>query len=79
MRVQGVLTGLNANVDHFIDSRICFQVGLDGILVLDCCRISGNDDSQSHDPSMPRCSVVRNLGHECEKQRLMVLILTSLM
>nr|WP_275544411.1 hypothetical protein [Staphylococcus aureus] len=44
VRVEGVVTSLNTDVDNVIDSRIRFQVSLDDILVLDCRRISGDND-----------------------------------
>ena len=79
VRVQGVSTLLDADVDHLVDSPISLEIGLDGVLVLHCRRICGDDDSQSHDPSMLCCRALGSLTRKCEKQRLIVLILTLLM
>ncbi|GAE70680.1 hypothetical protein JCM18909_4056 [Cutibacterium acnes JCM 18909] len=79
MRVEGVVTSLNADVDNVIDSRIRFQISLDDILVLDCRRISGDNDPQSHGSSMSRCRVLKRPTRNCEQQRLMTFILTAVM
>ena len=57
VRVEGVVTSLNTDVDNVIDSRIRFQVSLDDILVLDCRRISGVNAPESQGTSMSRCRV----------------------